>query len=350
MMPPQTNSLQETVNKTAQNLPDLSLQKGRRRSKNDNEGRTFKCEQCERTYLSYPALYTHKKTKHTPVQQNSAPSRGRGRPKKTGNKATQQDPISRLFFNTEGKQGGPTAVTYGFEEAFNMFSKQESMKYKEYQSHPLYIELYKLHKINANNLNYSVEHPHVKEIGGPPAGFEPVLINQPQKENMAIPEVIALPNPIVAEPVDQEKDLNEENKGNVETTTKGTEEKKCDEIFAEYLNYVAKRVNKKAYKEFIYFILLYRECFSANGSKFTQAKSPSPDTINETKPDSETDFCLVANAKFAPDMSNEFLLKYLECKKPNFGILNVTATTMNFCHWLFMKKYTYTRLEKIKEN
>jgi hypothetical protein len=34
---------------------------GKRRSKNDNAGRDFKCKYCDKTYLSYPALYTHMK-------------------------------------------------------------------------------------------------------------------------------------------------------------------------------------------------------------------------------------------------------------------------------------------------
>lgn len=39
-------------------------QKNKRRSKNDQEGRNHKCTLCDKTYLSYPALYTHLKTKH----------------------------------------------------------------------------------------------------------------------------------------------------------------------------------------------------------------------------------------------------------------------------------------------
>lgn len=57
--------------------------KGKRKSKNEPEGRNFKCKQCDRTYLSYPALYTHIKTKHTVV--GSGPpqtGRGKGRPRK----------------------------------------------------------------------------------------------------------------------------------------------------------------------------------------------------------------------------------------------------------------------------
>ena len=61
--------------------------KGKRRSKNDVEGRDFKCNYCVKTYLSYPALYTHIKQKHSkgPDGETRAPptsGRGRGRPRK----------------------------------------------------------------------------------------------------------------------------------------------------------------------------------------------------------------------------------------------------------------------------
>ena len=38
--------------------------KGHRRSKNDTEGRTYKCKQCGKSYLSYPALSNHCKKRH----------------------------------------------------------------------------------------------------------------------------------------------------------------------------------------------------------------------------------------------------------------------------------------------
>jgi hypothetical protein len=61
----------------------LAKTKGKRRSKNDTEGRVHKCQQCDRTYLSYPALYTHIKTKHpSSSDMLSSNGRGRGRPKK----------------------------------------------------------------------------------------------------------------------------------------------------------------------------------------------------------------------------------------------------------------------------
>jgi hypothetical protein len=65
-----------------------SRSRSKRRSKNDDSGRDFICG-CRKKYLSYPALYTHIRTKHD----GNAPSgtnmsklltgRGRGRPRKT---------------------------------------------------------------------------------------------------------------------------------------------------------------------------------------------------------------------------------------------------------------------------
>lgn len=51
----------------------------KRRSKNDQDGRGYKCE-CGKSYLSQPALTNHKKTKHD--QNSSGLKRGRGRPRK----------------------------------------------------------------------------------------------------------------------------------------------------------------------------------------------------------------------------------------------------------------------------
>jgi hypothetical protein len=46
---------------------EKTKEKGKRRSKKDSNGREFVCS-CGKTYLSYPALYTHMKTKHEGVK------------------------------------------------------------------------------------------------------------------------------------------------------------------------------------------------------------------------------------------------------------------------------------------
>lgn len=59
---------------------DKDQNKRGRRSKNDNDGRSHICKFCGKSYLSYPALYTHTKIKHSSGQNSSG--RSRGRPKK----------------------------------------------------------------------------------------------------------------------------------------------------------------------------------------------------------------------------------------------------------------------------
>lgn len=56
----------------------------KRRTKVESDARTFKCRHCNKTYLSYPALYTHMKTKHASPHDALPPGSGRsrGRPKK----------------------------------------------------------------------------------------------------------------------------------------------------------------------------------------------------------------------------------------------------------------------------
>jgi hypothetical protein len=107
--------------------------KQKRRSKNDFQGRDHKCNYCDKTYLSYPALYTHMKNKHAKgpdgqplVSFNSG--RGRGRPKKNANMypmaaihnlarpqgASLIDPTLELFFTAQDKSGGPTEILTTF--------------------------------------------------------------------------------------------------------------------------------------------------------------------------------------------------------------------------------------------
>lgn len=68
-------------------LSSRRAQKHKRRSKGDEHGRDYTCG-CGKSYLSYPALYTHIKTKHsgTTPTGTTAPKittgRCRGRPHK----------------------------------------------------------------------------------------------------------------------------------------------------------------------------------------------------------------------------------------------------------------------------
>ena len=70
------------------------------RVRGEGATRDFKCQVCDRTYLSYPAMYTHMKNKHA-LDPNGATfaaqqPRGRGRPK-AGADSGKVDPTSDLY-------------------------------------------------------------------------------------------------------------------------------------------------------------------------------------------------------------------------------------------------------------
>ncbi len=85
--PHSSESDSEQLSPSASDQPGDQRQKHKRRSKHDLSGRDFRCG-CGKRYLSYPALYTHIKTKHAGHNPNgtNAPQyqkgRGRGRPRK----------------------------------------------------------------------------------------------------------------------------------------------------------------------------------------------------------------------------------------------------------------------------
>ena len=111
-----------------------SKKKQKRRSKNDVDGRDYKCTFCDKTYLSYPALYTHMKNKHAKgpdgqplIAFNSG--RGRGRPKKNtfGSSRNAVEPTSREFFRTSDKVGGPIEPTVSFNDIYTeIFIKKKA--------------------------------------------------------------------------------------------------------------------------------------------------------------------------------------------------------------------------------
>jgi uncharacterized C2H2 Zn-finger protein len=57
-----------------------SKSRRKRRSKNEQDGRLFKCPDCGKSYLSQPALTNHKKSKHK--YNIEGEKKGRGRPRK----------------------------------------------------------------------------------------------------------------------------------------------------------------------------------------------------------------------------------------------------------------------------
>ena len=74
----------------------------KRRSKSEIKGRDFKCPNCGKSYLSAPALFNHRKSKHNYVQEGER--KGRGRPRKDpllSNSINQNKKKYETFFDND---------------------------------------------------------------------------------------------------------------------------------------------------------------------------------------------------------------------------------------------------------
>jgi hypothetical protein len=112
----------------------------------------------------------------------------------------------------------------------------------------------------------------------------------------------------------------------------------CDEIMYEYLKECSVKANKEYFRFTHKFILLFRECIN----KFKQDEAKTENgllmTFTETNP-----------AEQAPDLCNEFITEFME-NADFFGLnldrerLELIEVIQHFCHWLFDKNYTTSRL------
>ena len=278
-----------------------------------------------------------------------------------------------MFFRTEDKKGGPTAIIFGFEDNYNQIFGTTN-KYQTYENHPLYTILYNLHLSNLKELRYEEEHPGVTVFGRPPPGL-PAKIEPTQIQLQPLPLLVSLPE--VKETLSEEKkepkpvecQKTREDKIEAESQEEVPDkfdedemarkrERKCDEIFGEFLDYVSKKVKKDFYKHLLLFMILFRDCMNSYQEKLGTMKEPPevapPDVkiLAYTKPEPGKvgEYCSTNNAEQAPDISNDFVTSYLIESQVKFERLDAIELTQNFCHWLFINGYTCSKLSLIQES
>ncbi|CAI2376399.1 unnamed protein product [Moneuplotes crassus] len=295
----------------------------KRRSKHDQAGRDFKCHYCENAYLSYPAMYTHMKTKHYYNGSGGNPDmimttgRGRGRPRKNFGKVTKLNPESDDYFKTMEKCGGPTDPLTGFEDCLIHVLKQLNKEEVDFSRYPLYESLHK----------FSFE----RTPGNP----------EEEREKSA-----KLKDPALE--IEYEK-MGEEERNKLN----------CDDIFAVYLRQASQKVNESFYKLLLKFIIIYRECANKLGPKLADSDDIDKSSVkNETTESSDKfersdkceidysqiDFCTVNNAEKIPEMCNELITVFME--DHSFGIDRADAIDMtrNLCSWLYTNSLTCSKL------
>ena len=207
----------------------------KRRSKRDGEGRNYVCKMCSKSYLSYPALYTHYKQKHNT---NNSSGRGRGRPKKENNEGEHEknnfNPINNTFFLKEERTGKttPEEINKCIDKAFNEIYVQDKKNVIENRGIKFYYNI--------------EEHPFLLKF---------------------------------------KRDPHDVNKT-------GEEQQKADLVFIEYLNKMSIHCNPNYYVKLVKFVTLFREHSNQiNSPKVTEANKVYTEEFNaEDVPDTSNEF------------------------------------------------------------
>ena len=270
------------------NNSNESEEKRKRRTKNDNIGRTFICKSCGKSYLSYPALYTHCKQKHNTCNTSG---RGRGRPKKENGESFSErlkyNPLDASYFLKDNRRG-----TTNFED----FEKSIIDAF-----HILYSRNNFDRNLNKDMKNYNniQEHPFLGKF----------LLD---KHDVNIK-------------INDEKEIS-------------------DKVFMDYLNKMSLHVNPNYFTTLIIFVTLFREFVN-----ITELKKKN---IKEKNFNNDVEYTSVNSAEDVPDLSNEFINDFLETDKKLFDFNKEDSIdlTQNFCHWMYENNFTSSKLTLISND
>ena len=275
------------------NSDSENIIKPKRKSKNSLKGRTFICKICYKSYLSYPALYTHCKKIHN--KSNDISDRKRGRPKKYVEKSFkekfQHNPINLTYFLKEERTG--ITEIYDFpnciNEAFNIIYDCSNKKIKERNFKKKIKEYDKIY-----------EHPFLGKF----------LLSK------------------------HERNINIENEKEI-----------CDNVFMHYLNKISLNVNPNYFIKLIVFVTLFREFINISKRIYLYNQ-------NEEFNIFENEYTANHSAEDIPFFCNDFINNFLDCENKlfNFDKQESIDLTQNFCNWIYDNDFTTLKLSLIAKN
>ena len=258
----------------------------KRRSKADVEGRNYICKIFKKSYLSYPALYTHCKLKHNT---NNSSGRSRGRPKKEQNEneleKRKYNPINYTFFSKEertGRTDPKTEINNCIDTAFSELYSKENKNRNELR-----------------NMKFNIlieEHPFLSKFKQDKHDIYRNVINEYQI---------------------------------------------IDIVLIDYLNKMSVFCNPQYFTKLIKFVTLFREHANKyNNNKIKQNFQNKEYTeVNnaENFPDSANEFI------------TEFLHPKGKETDFGFNKEESIDLTQNLCYWLYENNYTCSKLTLIND-
>ena len=322
-------------------------EKQKRRSKNECYGRDYKCG-CGKEYLSYPALYTHIKTKHdgkTPEGTNANQiqnGKGRGRPRK--NFLTNEEAIIRRkrennriynenqsnelkdFLNYRNcsleyfKKGESKFKTiYNF---FGLLNSKESEKIKKHDTNN------NINNINDENINNENKKDIINQINENVDKYNIIDLFTEEMINNS-PSYKALYN-----------NYNELAKKDILDIDKI--EKKdsitCDQSFILYLYYISKIVTKDFCMINLMVIKHFRDLINILGWNLLSRFKSLDDE------DTSKDFSSVKEPLKIPLLSSDFCNNYIKKVMKDFDVYFGFVIISHFNFWLYANDLTFIKL------
>jgi hypothetical protein len=110
-----------------------------------------------------------------------------------------------------------------------------------------------------------------------------------------------------------------------------------DDIFSYYIYKVSKYARAEAFQRVLKFIILYREYVNFMYKDRVKNKQYEGQTFDYTE---------ITNPEDIPDISNEFIIDFLDAENELFEYSREEAIdlTQNFCQWLYDNNFTCSKL------
>lgn len=280
--------------------------KRRRRGKNEIKDRKFQCPECEKCYLSGPALTTHRKTKHG---NGGTKEKKRGRPKKDD--------------QTEGKQSMKDKFDSFFNADYRKRNNQENQgENKDEEKEEKNVDIEKI-KSNIKKIFEQCKEEVFKDIENiDKYSFYNFIIENWEKEDEKL------------FPPEEKFCFNAQFEKGVPPIK--LESYNLDQLFFLYYKEFAKLANDDYLWFITKFIVLFRECINAKWKNLIKAEN-----ISENR----TLYSQIYNAETVPEICNDFFLEFLQPYN-NFGLdeSELIKLIQHFCYWLYKNDYTKSQL------
>jgi len=139
----------------------------------------------------------------------------------------------------------------------------------------------------------------------------------------------------------------------------GLKKTNMNKIFAVFIYCIGRRLTEQFYKEFIFFLMMYRRALNEDGWTIKAEVTQIPVSITEKR----VEYCTINSGEFAPDICNDFITEKWNEYLPQYnlsgfkvlgtdteGTKNAVFLTQHFCNWLKGQRYTNSLLQISDDN